>query len=186
MGWAGNPLTTDRFDVNARTPFTPPWAPGFPGETKERVRETKGGRWGAEVGTHDPTQPRRTGLYYRRTSLLLSYRGNPVPMVVAEVGTDCMYNSQPARTPPRPPPKSLTINRAGDYHRNNAQPKHAPVAQWQRRRFVIARSVGSNPPWGSTQAHFERTPGPTRFVFQTAIGQCPVLLFKIGQGWVSG
>ena len=27
--------------------------------------------------------------------------------------------------------------------------QHAPVAQWQRSRFVIDRSVGSNPPWGS-------------------------------------
>ena len=27
--------------------------------------------------------------------------------------------------------------------------QHAPVAQWQRSRFVIGRSVGSNPPWGS-------------------------------------
>ena len=25
----------------------------------------------------------------------------------------------------------------------------APVAQWQRSRFVIGRSEGSNPPWGS-------------------------------------
>ena len=25
----------------------------------------------------------------------------------------------------------------------------APVAQWQRSRFVIGRLAGSNPPWGS-------------------------------------
>ncbi len=28
----------------------------------------------------------------------------------------------------------------------------APVAQWQRSRFVIGRLAGSNPPWGSNCA----------------------------------
>ena len=63
--------------------------------------------------------------------------------------------------------------------------QHAPVAQWQRSRFVIDRSVGSNPPWGSKlvkKAVFRARLGQVGYELRLSDANAAVLMLELPFG----